>query len=48
LDALAERIEGILRRKGQVVLYGPPGTGGRFTFAGRRAGMLWNVSFLLC
>jgi DNA polymerase III delta prime subunit len=27
LDALAERIEGILRRKGQVVLYGPPGTG---------------------
>jgi 5-methylcytosine-specific restriction protein B len=27
LDPLAARIEGILRRKGQVVLYGPPGTG---------------------
>jgi 5-methylcytosine-specific restriction protein B len=27
LDPLAGRIDGILRRKGQVVLYGPPGTG---------------------
>jgi 5-methylcytosine-specific restriction enzyme B len=27
LDPFAARIEGILRRKGQVVLYGPPGTG---------------------
>jgi 5-methylcytosine-specific restriction enzyme B len=27
LDRLSARIEGILRRKGQVVLYGPPGTG---------------------
>jgi 5-methylcytosine-specific restriction protein B len=27
LDPLAARVEGILRRKGQVVLYGPPGTG---------------------
>ena len=27
LDPLAMRLEGILRRKGQVLLYGPPGTG---------------------
>ena len=27
LDPFAARIEGILRRKGQVVAYGPPGTG---------------------
>jgi 5-methylcytosine-specific restriction protein B len=27
LDLFSARIEGILRRKGQVVLYGPPGTG---------------------
>lgn len=27
LDPFATRIDGILRRKGQVVLYGPPGTG---------------------
>jgi 5-methylcytosine-specific restriction protein B len=27
LDALAERIDQILRRKSQVILYGPPGTG---------------------
>jgi 5-methylcytosine-specific restriction protein B len=27
LDDLALRVEGILKRKGQVVLYGPPGTG---------------------
>lgn len=27
LDSFSARIEGILRRKGQVVLYGPPGTG---------------------
>ncbi|WP_024340668.1 AAA family ATPase [Bradyrhizobium japonicum] len=27
LDPFAARVEGILRRKGQVLLYGPPGTG---------------------
>jgi 5-methylcytosine-specific restriction protein B len=27
LDPIAARVDGILRRKGQVVLYGPPGTG---------------------
>lgn len=27
LDAIVARIEGVLRRKGQVILYGPPGTG---------------------
>ncbi|WP_157158621.1 AAA family ATPase [Bradyrhizobium sp. WSM1253] len=27
LDSFAARIDGILRRKGQVLLYGPPGTG---------------------
>jgi len=27
LDAITARIEGVLRRKGQVILYGPPGTG---------------------
>jgi 5-methylcytosine-specific restriction protein B len=30
LDAIAARIESILRRKNQVVLYGPPGTGKTF------------------
>lgn len=30
LDPTVARIEGILRRKGQVILYGPPGTGKTF------------------
>jgi len=30
LDPIAARVDGILRRKGQLVLYGPPGTGKTF------------------